>query len=160
RLLCFGNGGESERQRVSWIPIFQSNPCAASKRGMRNSAVVAVLSFRSPHSTLGIAKSEGAPGFPETPRLAGHKPDFVPAACAPGGLFSVTLSVAARLHALRPRILHGLLSGGVRTFLSRANRERPSANARNLPCAPTHARFAVRFENAARRALPRFDISQ
>jgi len=44
----------------------------------------------------------------------------------------VTLSVAARLRALRPRILHGLLSGGVRTFLSRANRERSSVSAETV----------------------------
>ena len=40
--------------------------------------------FRVPRSPLRVAKSEGAPGFPEAPRLAGHKPDFVPAACATG----------------------------------------------------------------------------
>ena len=44
-----------------------------------------------------------------------------------GGLFSVTLSVAPGFRPSRPRILHGLLPGGVRTFLSRANRERSSA---------------------------------
>ena len=57
-----------------------------------------------------------------------------------GGLFSVTLSVAADFRPPRPRILHGLLSGGVRTFLSRANRERSSANARNLARAVLCAR--------------------
>src|SRR5882724_2382645 len=45
-----------------------------------------------------------------------------PGACASGGLVSVTLSVAPDLRPPRPRILHGLLPGGVRTFLSRANR--------------------------------------
>jgi hypothetical protein len=45
----------------------------------------------------------------------------------PGGLFSVTLSVAPSLRRKRPRLLRGLLPGGVRTFLSRANRERPPA---------------------------------
>jgi hypothetical protein len=45
----------------------------------------------------------------------------------PGGLFSVTLSVAPGLRRKRPRLLRGLLPGGVRTFLSRANRERPPA---------------------------------
>jgi hypothetical protein len=45
----------------------------------------------------------------------------------PGGIFSVTLSVAPGLRRKRPRLLRGLLPGGVRTFLSRANRERPPA---------------------------------
>ena len=45
----------------------------------------------------------------------------------PGGLFSVTLSVVPGLRRKRPRLFRGLLPGGVRTFLSRANRERPPA---------------------------------
>ena len=65
---------------------------------------------------------------------------------AAGGLFSVTLSVTARFHALRPRILHGLLSGGVRTFLSRASRERSSVSAAKLPGSRMHASAAVQSE--------------
>ena len=62
-------------------------------------------------------------------RAVGFYPAFspLPVACAPGGLFSVTLSVAPGFRPSRPRILRGLLPGGVRTFLSRANRERSSA---------------------------------
>src|SRR4249919_2542383 len=37
-----------------------------------------------------------------------------------GGVFSVTLSVDARLGERRPRVLRGMLPYGVRTFLSRA----------------------------------------
>ena len=57
-------------------------------------------------------------------RAVGFYPAFspLPTAFAAGGLFSVTLSVASRFRALRPWILRGLLSDGVRTFLSRANR--------------------------------------
>ena len=58
----------------------------------------------------------------------------------------MTLSVAARLHALRPRILHGLLSGGVRTFLSRANRKRSSANGVRLASVRLRASAVVEFE--------------
>ena len=62
-------------------------------------------------------------------RAVGSYPAFtpLPGACALGGLFSVTLSVAPGFRPSRPWILHGLLPGGVRTFLSRANRERSSA---------------------------------
>src|SRR6201989_2703109 len=35
-----------------------------------------------------------------------------------GGVFSVTLSVSARLGERRPRVLRGMLPSGVRTFLS------------------------------------------
>src|SRR3954447_9340409 len=38
-----------------------------------------------------------------------------------GGVFSVTLSVSARLGERRPRVLRGMLPYGVRTFLSRAS---------------------------------------
>jgi len=59
----------------------------------------------------------------------GSYPAFspLPGAFAPGGIFSVTLSVAPGFRPSLPRILRGLLPGGVRTFLSRANRERSSA---------------------------------
>lgn len=39
----------------------------------------------------------------------------------PGGLFSATLSVVPRFREKRPWVLHGPLSGGVRTFLPQAN---------------------------------------
>jgi len=41
--------------------------------------------------------------------------------------FSVTLSVAIDLHRKRPRVLRGMLPCGVRTFLWRISRQRPSA---------------------------------
>jgi hypothetical protein len=66
-----------------------------------------------------------------------------------GGLFSVTLSVATDFRPPRPWILHGLLSGGVRTFLSRANRERPSANAGKLPSGVSCARTVQEIETEA-----------
>ena len=50
----------------------------------------------------------------------------------PGGMFSVTLSVATNFRPLRPRILRGPLPGGVRTFLPRANRERLPAVRQHL----------------------------
>ena len=68
-----------------------------------------------------------APGI--APGAVGSYPAVspLPGACAPGGLVSVTLSVAAGLRPPCPRILRGLLPGGVRTFLPGANPGRPPA---------------------------------
>src|SRR3954463_3791015 len=48
----------------------------------------------------------------------------LPALCCQrtGGVFSVTLSVSARLGERRPRVLRGMLPYGVRTFLSESLR--------------------------------------
>jgi hypothetical protein len=54
-------------------------------------------------------------------RAVGSYPAFspLPSACAWGGLFSVTLSVAPGFRPTPPRLLRGMLPGGVRTFLYR-----------------------------------------
>ena len=56
-------------------------------------------------------------------RAVGSYPAFSPlprTPCGePGGIFSVTLSVAPDFRPTRPRILRGMLPGGVRTFLCR-----------------------------------------
>jgi len=54
-------------------------------------------------------------------RAVGSYPAFSPLPGShkdkPGGLFSVTLSVARNFHREPPRVLHGMLPCGVRTFL-------------------------------------------
>jgi len=45
----------------------------------------------------------------------------------PGGLFSVTLSVTAGFHRRFPRVLHGMLPCGVRTFLYSVQHEQRSS---------------------------------
>src|SRR6266702_2664113 len=60
----------------------------------------------------------------------------LPALCCQrtGGVFSVTLSIAAILQVRRPRLLRGMLPYGVRTFLQQAKaaHQRSSAITRNL----------------------------
>jgi hypothetical protein len=61
-----------------------------------------------------------------TPRAVSSYLAFspLPAPCCQrtGGVFSVTLSVAATLRPRRPRLLRGMLPYGVRTFLQQASR--------------------------------------
>ena len=72
-----------------------------------------------------------APGGELLPRL------FTLTGVAPGGLFSVTLSVTAGFRPRPPRILHGMLPYGVRTFLQRVA---PPAAIRHPKASVTRAR--------------------
>ena len=60
--------------------------------------------FRAPSVTLGAVGSY--PAFSPLPR-----------SCDQGGIFSATLSVDRDFHPSLPRVLHGMLPCGVRTFL-------------------------------------------
>jgi len=68
---------------------------------------------------FGLAPSRVFRAPPVSRRAVGSYPAFspLPLTCVKGGLFSVTLSVRRRFPGNVPRILHGGLPEGVRTFL-------------------------------------------
>ena len=71
---------------------------------------------------LGVADFPGRTGF-----LKNRPAQFVCNIQPPGGLFSVTLSVTADFGRQRPRVLHGMLPYGVRTFLYSVQHEQRSS---------------------------------
>ena len=109
---------------------------------------------------------------PVARRAVGFYPAFSPLPeirRSTGGLFSVTLSVNGDLRLRPPRVLRGVLSGGVRTFLWQPKHPRAPATSdrlppaapgtvrRNLPRARglfTRLRFAFAFRPLHRYAIP------
>jgi hypothetical protein len=61
-----------------------------------------------------------------------------------GGIFSVTLSVMHPFQSACPRVLHGMLSGGVRTFLWHTRRIAPP----DLPAVVCHPLRVADYDRA------------
>jgi hypothetical protein len=81
---------------------------------------------------------------PVARRAVGSYPAFSPLPGirgSTGGLFSVTLSVNGNFRSRPPRVLRGVLSGGVRTFLWQSKHPRaPATSDRLPPAAPVNVR--------------------